>query len=360
MPDVGVAGVLRLLSRLEEIERADVVIAVAGMEASLFSVLGGLVGRPIIAVPTSRGYGAAFQGLASLLSAVNSCANGVTAVNIDSGYAAAMAAYRILSGGPRRWDRKDRSAPTARASTSTPRRVGVDRKRKKALLGRATTPVKLSASPRPSRSCSTPTATRRSRRARSARPRGVFEAMLRDRKRPTILLGLAGSLIAAGMRQVIVDLIEQNMVDVVVSTGAIISQDYYQVRGGRHYHGHPDADDKELRDLYIDRLYDTFIDEEKYWETDLAVSKFADALAGQDAVLARRSWRCSRELAQRRQGLDPRRLRAQRRAALRAGLERLLDRHRPDRALPPRPQGGEDALPDQLDRATTTSSRRSS
>ncbi|MEX0881058.1 MAG: nickel pincer cofactor biosynthesis protein LarB [Thermoanaerobaculia bacterium] len=122
VPDVGVAGVLRLLSRLEEIERADVVLAVAGMEASLFSVLGGLVGRPIIAVPTSRGYGAAFQGLASLLSAVNSCANGITTVNIDSGYAAAMAAYRILSGGPRRWDRKDQEAPTPPASTSTPRR----------------------------------------------------------------------------------------------------------------------------------------------------------------------------------------------------------------------------------------------
>jgi pyridinium-3,5-biscarboxylic acid mononucleotide synthase len=122
VPDVGVAGVLRLLSRLEEVERADVVIAAAGMEASIFSVLGGLVGRPIIAVPTSRGYGAAFQGLASLLSAVNSCANGITAVNIDSGYAAAMAAYRILSGGPRRWDRKDRKGPTAPASTSTPRR----------------------------------------------------------------------------------------------------------------------------------------------------------------------------------------------------------------------------------------------
>jgi deoxyhypusine synthase len=70
------------------------------------------------------------------------------------------------------------------------------------------------------------------------------------------------------------------MVDVVVSTGAIISQDYYQVRGGRHYHGNPDADDRELRDLYIDRLYDTFIDEEKYWKTDLAVSQFADSLAG--------------------------------------------------------------------------------
>jgi pyridinium-3,5-biscarboxylic acid mononucleotide synthase len=122
VPDVGVAGVLRLLSRLEEIERADVIVAVAGMEASLFSVLGGLVGRPIIAVPTSRGYGAAFQGLASLLSAVNSCANGVTAVNIDSGYAAAMAAYRILSGGPRRWDRKDSTPPGPPRNTSTRRR----------------------------------------------------------------------------------------------------------------------------------------------------------------------------------------------------------------------------------------------
>ena len=141
--------------------------------------------------------------------------------------------------------------------------------------------------------------------------------MLRDRERPTIFLGLAGSLIAAGMRQVIVDLIEQNMVDVVVSTGAIISQDFYQVRGGRHYHGHADADDKELRDLYIDRLYDTFIDEEKYWKTDLAVSQFADTLAAEDALLARVP-RAARREGEERQGLDPRRLRAQRRAALRA------------------------------------------
>ncbi len=124
VPDVGVAGLLRLLSRLEEIERADAIIVAAGMEGSLFSVIGGLVGRPIIAVPTSRGYGAAFSGVACLLSAVNSCANGVTAVNIDSGYAAAMAAYRILSGGPRRWDRdrKESAPPTPPTSTSTPRR----------------------------------------------------------------------------------------------------------------------------------------------------------------------------------------------------------------------------------------------
>ena len=115
--------------------------------------------------------------------------------------------------------------------------------------------------------------------------------MLRDKQRPTIMLGMAGSLIAAGMRQVIVDLIEQNMVDVVVSTGAIISQDFYQVRGGKHYHGHADADDKELRDLYIDRLYDTYIDEEKYWATDLAISKFADSLRRQRRCRRGSSWR---------------------------------------------------------------------
>ncbi|HXM76237.1 MAG TPA: nickel pincer cofactor biosynthesis protein LarB, partial [Thermoanaerobaculia bacterium] len=139
VPDVGVAGLLRLLSRLEEIERSDVVIAVAGMEASLFSVIAGLVGRPVIAVPTARGYGAAFSGLASLLAAVNSCANGVAAVNIDSGYGAAMAAYRILSGGPRRWDRKrkpqeapasTRTKPRSGSTASARRRSSADRRRR--------------------------------------------------------------------------------------------------------------------------------------------------------------------------------------------------------------------------------------
>ena len=157
--------------------------------------------------------------------------------------------------------------------------VGVDRRRKKALLGRATTPIKLTKTTTVSQLIDSYRDASFQARA-LGKAAGVFEQMLRDRKRPTIFLGLAGSLIAAGMRQVIVDLIEQRMVDVIVSTGAIISQDYYQVRGGRHYHGTPDADDKELRDLYIDRLYDTFIDEEKYWETDLAVSRFADALGG--------------------------------------------------------------------------------
>src|SRR5215468_8375176 len=157
--------------------------------------------------------------------------------------------------------------------------LGVDRKKKRALLGRPTTAVRVGPATKVAELLD-------SYREASVQARAlgkcgaVFEAMLRDRQRPTIFLGLAGSLIAAGMRQVIVDLIEKNMVDVVVSTGAIISQDFYQVRGGRHYHGDVNADDKELRDLYIDRLYDTFIDEEKYWATDLVVSRFADSLIG--------------------------------------------------------------------------------
>ncbi len=158
--------------------------------------------------------------------------------------------------------------------------IGVDRKRKKALLGKPTTPVKLGRGTTVSQLLDSYREASFQARA-LGKCAAVFEAMLRDRQRPTVMLGLAGSLIAAGMRQVIADLIERNMVDVVVSTGAIISQDFYQVRGGRHYHGRVDADDRELRDLFIDRLYDTFMDEEKYWETDLAVSRFADALAPQ-------------------------------------------------------------------------------
>jgi NCAIR mutase (PurE)-related protein len=137
VPDVGVAGVLRLLSRLEEIEKANVVIAVAGMEASLFSVIAGLVGRPLIAVPTSGGYGASLQGFASLLSAVTSCANGITAVNIDSGYAAAMAAYRILSGGPHAWNRREPGAPEAPASTRIkPRSASTGKGRRRSSASR--------------------------------------------------------------------------------------------------------------------------------------------------------------------------------------------------------------------------------
>ncbi|MGE0872389.1 MAG: nickel pincer cofactor biosynthesis protein LarB [Kofleriaceae bacterium] len=93
--DVGVAGVHRLLARLDEIRSADVVIAVAGMEAALPSVLGGLIERPLIAVPTSIGYGVSIDGLVALASMLSSCAPGITVVNIDNGVGAAVAATRI-------------------------------------------------------------------------------------------------------------------------------------------------------------------------------------------------------------------------------------------------------------------------
>lgn len=95
--DVGVAGLWRLEARLDEIREADVVIAVAGMDAALVSVLGGLVAAPVIAAPTSVGYGVAAGGTTALNSALASCAQGVTVVNIDNGFGAACAAVRMLS-----------------------------------------------------------------------------------------------------------------------------------------------------------------------------------------------------------------------------------------------------------------------
>jgi pyridinium-3,5-biscarboxylic acid mononucleotide synthase len=96
LTDVGVAGIHRLLSKREELSRAAVVIVVAGMDGALPSVVGGLVRVPVIAVPTSVGYGASFEGLAALLTMLNSCASGVTVVNIDNGFGAAAAAARIV------------------------------------------------------------------------------------------------------------------------------------------------------------------------------------------------------------------------------------------------------------------------
>ncbi|MFM7102477.1 MAG: nickel pincer cofactor biosynthesis protein LarB, partial [Verrucomicrobiota bacterium] len=93
--DVGVAGLHRLLRRLPEIQSAGVVIVVAGMEAALPSVVGGLVGKPLIGVPTSVGYGSHFGGLTSLLGMLNSCASGLTVVNIDNGFGAGYAASAI-------------------------------------------------------------------------------------------------------------------------------------------------------------------------------------------------------------------------------------------------------------------------
>ena len=95
LADVGVAGLHRLLERSEVLRAARVVIAVAGMEAALASVVGGLVDKPVIAVPTSVGYGASFGGVAALLSMLNSCASNVTVVNIDNGFGAATVATLI-------------------------------------------------------------------------------------------------------------------------------------------------------------------------------------------------------------------------------------------------------------------------
>lgn len=94
--DVGVAGIERLFASLDRLRSADVCIVVAGMEGALPSVVGGLVRCPVIAVPTSVGYGAAFGGVAALLGMLNSCASGVTVVNIDNGFGAACAAARMI------------------------------------------------------------------------------------------------------------------------------------------------------------------------------------------------------------------------------------------------------------------------
>ena len=95
--DVGVAGIHRLIKNLPKIKKGQVVIVVAGMEGALPSVVGGLIDKPVIAVPTSVGYGASFKGLSALLTMMNSCAPGIGVVNIDNGYGAAVLAHSILN-----------------------------------------------------------------------------------------------------------------------------------------------------------------------------------------------------------------------------------------------------------------------
>lgn len=95
--DVGVAGIHRLIKNLPKIKKGRVVIVVAGMEGALPSVVGGLIDKPVIAVPTSVGYGASFKGLSALLTMMNSCAPGIGVVNIDNGYGAAVLAHSILN-----------------------------------------------------------------------------------------------------------------------------------------------------------------------------------------------------------------------------------------------------------------------
>jgi NCAIR mutase (PurE)-related protein len=110
--DVGVAGLDRVLQVRDQLDDADAVIVVAGMEGALASVVGGLVGGPVIAVPTSVGYGASLDGITALLAMHASCAAGVTVVNIDSGFGAAMAAHRIARS-------RDRSRPGSGSSGET-------------------------------------------------------------------------------------------------------------------------------------------------------------------------------------------------------------------------------------------------
>jgi hypothetical protein len=102
LADVGVAGIHRLLRNIQRVQDADVVVVVAGMEGALPSAVGGLVDCPVVAVPTSVGYGASFHGLAALLCMLNSCAANVTVVNIDSGFKGGYVAALIARGAVKR------------------------------------------------------------------------------------------------------------------------------------------------------------------------------------------------------------------------------------------------------------------
>ncbi len=104
----------------------------------------------------------------------------------------------------------------------------------------------------------------------------VYERMLTDEKRPTIILGLSGALIAGGLRKVLRDMVKYGLVDVIASTGAIPYQDFYQARGYQHYMGTPDADDAVLHELKIDRIYDTYVDEKKFEETDRHIARLVE------------------------------------------------------------------------------------
>jgi len=123
--DVGVAGIHRLLASWEQIRRADVIIVVAGMEGALASVVAGIADAPLIAVPTSVGYGASFHGLSALLTMLNSCAGGVTVVNIDNGfgagYAAATICRRMHGGVAAGAAGSGRARPATRRGTAAPR-----------------------------------------------------------------------------------------------------------------------------------------------------------------------------------------------------------------------------------------------
>jgi deoxyhypusine synthase len=106
----------------------------------------------------------------------------------------------------------------------------------------------------------------------------VYENMLMDSARPTVILGLSGPLIAAGLRLVIRDMVRHGIVDCIVSTGAVLYQDFYQAMGYQHYKGDPGMDNLELRKHFIDRIYDTLVDEEKFREVDHYIGQITEQL----------------------------------------------------------------------------------
>jgi len=106
----------------------------------------------------------------------------------------------------------------------------------------------------------------------------VYEDMLTDEARPTVIIGLAGPLIAAGLRKVLRDMVTKGIVDVIVSTGAVLYQDFYQARGFKHYRGTEFADDVELHEHMIDRIYDTYVDEDMFRATDTYIADLVQQL----------------------------------------------------------------------------------
>ncbi|MCX6651630.1 MAG: deoxyhypusine synthase family protein [Methanomassiliicoccales archaeon] len=106
----------------------------------------------------------------------------------------------------------------------------------------------------------------------------AYEKALKDPARPTVILGLAGPLVAAGLRKVIADMVKFGIVDAIVTIGAIPYQDFYQARGYSHYKCSPRCDDLALREVFVDRIYDTLVDEDKFRETDAVIGKIAEGL----------------------------------------------------------------------------------
>jgi deoxyhypusine synthase len=106
----------------------------------------------------------------------------------------------------------------------------------------------------------------------------AYENALKDESRPTIVLGLAGPLVAAGLRKVIADMVRYGIVDAIVTIGAIPYQDFYQARGYSHWKCSPRIDDLKLREMFIDRIYDTLVDENKFRETDAVIGNIAGDL----------------------------------------------------------------------------------